>query len=60
MSKIMSPSTKHNLPFCPFQKKLRINMIQTIQVHISFQWYQNYFFQSIILFTQYIQIPIHQ
>ena len=41
-------------------KKLRINTIQTIQVHISFQWYQNYFFQSIILFTQYIQIPIHR
>ena len=39
------------------RSKIMINMIQAIQGHISFQWYQNYFFQSIILFTQYIQIP---
>ena len=34
-------------------------MIQTIQLHILFEWDQNYFFQSNILFTQYILTPVH-
>ena len=33
--------------------------IQTIQLHILFQWDQNYFLQSNILFTQYILTPVH-
>ena len=35
------------------------NIIQTIQLHILFQWDQNYFLQSNILFTQYILTPVH-
>ena len=35
------------------------NTIQTIQLHILFQWDQNYFLQSNILFTQYILTPVH-
>ena len=34
-------------------------MIQTIQLQILFQWDQNYFLQSNILFTQYIRTPVH-
>ena len=45
-------------PF-PLSKILCHNMIQTIQLHILFQWDQNYFFQSNILFTQYILTPVH-
>ena len=33
--------------------------IQNIQLHILFQWDQNYFLQSNILFTQYILTPVH-
>ena len=40
-------------------KKLHLNTIQTIELHISFQLYQKYLFESTVLFTQYIQIPIH-
>ena len=45
-------------PFPP-SKKLHHNTIQTIQLHILFQWDQNYFLQSNILFTQYIRTPVH-
>ena len=53
-----------NIPFTPLQpfplcKMLCHNMIQTIQLHILFQWDQNYFLQSNILFTQYILTPVH-
>ena len=34
-------------------------MIQTIKLHILFQWDYNYFLQSNILFTQYILTPVH-
>ena len=41
-------------------KILCCNMkIQNIQLHILFQWDQNYFLQSNILFTQYILTPVH-
>ena len=40
-------------------KLLCHNTIQTIQLHILFQWDQNYFLQSNILFTQYILTPVH-
>ena len=43
----------------PLSKKLYCNTIQTIQLHILFQWDQNYFLQSNILFTQYILTPVH-
>ena len=42
---------------CP--KNYIANTIQTIQLHILFQWDQNYFLQSNILFTQYILTPVH-
>ena len=53
-----------NIPFTPLQpfplcKMLCHNMIQTIQLHILFQWDQNYFLQSNILFTQYILTQVH-
>ena len=35
----------------PCPKKLCCNMIQTIQLHILFQWDQNYFLHSNILFS---------
>ena len=38
----------------PLSKKLHHTTIQTIQLHILFQWDQNYFLQSNKLFTQYI------
>ena len=40
-------------------KKLHLNMIQTIELHISFQLYQKYLFESTVLFTQYILTPVH-
>ena len=49
------------ISICPnyYVKKLYCNTIQTIQLHILFQWDQNYFLQSNILFTQYILTPVH-
>ena len=43
----------------PLSKKLCHNTIQTIPLHILFQWDQNYFPHSNILSTQYILTPIH-
>ena len=43
----------------PMSKKLHHNMIQTIPLHILFQWDQNYFHHSDILSTQYILTPVH-
>ena len=43
----------------PLSKKLCRNTIQTIPLHILFQWDQNYFSHSNILSTQYILTPIH-
>ena len=40
-------------------KKLHLNTIQTIELHISFQLYQKYLFGSTILFTQYILTPVN-
>ena len=40
-------------------KKLHLNMIQTIQLHISFQMYQKYLHESTVLLTQYILTPVH-
>ena len=34
-------------------------MIQTIELHISFQLYQKYLFESTVLFTQYILTPVN-
>ena len=43
--------------FSPVQNIL--SQIETIQLHILFQWDQNYFLQSNILFTLYILTPVH-
>ena len=40
-------------------KKLHHNTIQTILLHILFQWDKNYFPHSNILSTQYIPTPVH-
>ena len=40
-------------------KKLHLNTIQTIELHISFQLYQKYLFESTVLFTQYILTPVN-
>ena len=40
-------------------KKLHHNTIQTIPLHILFEWNQNYFSHSNILCTQFIQTPVH-
>ena len=48
-----------SMAICPCPKKLYCNTIQTIQLHILFQWDQNYFLQSNKLFTQYILTPVH-
>ena len=50
-----------SLPHGHFQlcKKLCHNTIQTIPLHILFQWDQNYFPHSNILSTQYIPITVH-
>ena len=45
-------------PF-PLFKKLHHNTIQTIPLHILFQWDQNYFPHSNILSTQYIPTTVH-
>ena len=43
----------------PLSKKLCHNTIQTIPVHILFQWDQNYFLHSNILSNKYILTPVH-
>ena len=43
----------------PMFKKLHYNTIQTIPLHILFQWDQNYFPHSNILSTQYIPTTLH-
>ena len=43
----------------PLFKKLHYNTIQTIPLHILFQWDQNYFPHSNILSTQYIPTTVH-
>ena len=50
----------HFTPPQPFPlSKMYIHTFQTTQLHILFQWDQNYFLQSNILFTQYILTPVH-
>ena len=43
----------------PCPKKFHHNTIQTIPLHILFQWDQNYFPHSNILSTQYIPTTLH-
>ena len=43
----------------PCQKNYISNMIQTIQLHISFQLYQKYLLESTLLFTQCILTLVH-
>ena len=48
-----------SMAISPVQKIMLCNMIQTIPLHILFQWDQNYSFHSNILSIQNILQPVH-